>query len=67
MRCVTTKTMVVTGILLAAACGLLLTNALPASTAAPRASVTIGERDVSPFGLMMKAPRDLPVQQYDAN
>jgi hypothetical protein len=50
----------------AATCGLLLTTALPASTAAPKASVTAGEATVSPYAMMMHAPHDLPVEKFDA-
>ena len=64
MRFAPKKKMIVAGIMAAAACGLLLTTVLPASTAAPRISVS--EATVSPFAMMMKAPRDLPVEQYDA-
>ena len=66
MRFAPKKGMVVAGILAAAACGLLITTVLPASTAAPMASVAAGEATVSPFAMMMKAPRDLPSEQYDA-
>ena len=66
MRFAPKKGMVVAGILAAAACGLLITTVLPASTAAPTASVAAGEATVSPFAMMMKAPRGLPVEQYDA-
>jgi len=64
MRFAPKKKMIVAGIMAAAACGLLLTTVLPASTAAPRTIVT--EATVSPFAMMIKAPRDLPVEQYDA-
>jgi hypothetical protein len=66
MRFAPKKGMVVAGILAAAVCGLLITTVLPASTAAPMASVAAGEATVSPFAMMMKAPRDLPSEQYDA-
>ena len=66
MRFAPKKGMVVAGILAAAACGLLITTVLPASTAAPMASIATGEATVSPFAMMMKAPRDLPSAQYDA-
>jgi hypothetical protein len=66
MRFASMKGMVVAGILAAGTCGLLITTALPASTAAPKASVAAGEATVSPFAMMMKAPRALPVEQYDA-
>ena len=66
MRFAPKKGMVVAGILVAATCGLLIATALPASTAAPKASVAASEGIVSPFSMMMKAPRGLPVEQYDA-
>lgn len=66
MRFAPKKRMVVAGILAAATCGFLLTTVLPASTAAPMAGIAAGEATVSPFAMMMKAPRDLPVEQYDA-
>jgi hypothetical protein len=66
MRFAPKKGMVVAGILAAATCGLLITTVLPASTAAPKASIATGEATVSPFAMMMKAPRGLPVEQYDA-
>ena len=64
MRFAPKKKMIVAGIMAAAACGLLLTTVLPASTAAPRTSAS--EATVSPLAMMMKALRDLPVEQYDA-
>jgi hypothetical protein len=67
MRFVPKKGMVVASIMVAAACGFLLTNVLPASTLAPTARVAAGEATVSPFAMMMQAPRDLPVEHYDAN
>lgn len=67
MRFVSKKGMVAVGILAAAACGFLLTNILPASTLAPKVSVAAGGSIVSPFAMMVKAPRDLPVEQCDAN
>jgi hypothetical protein len=53
--------------LAAAACGLLLANVLPSSVSAPRASVLGVEATVSPFAMMMQAPHNLPVEQYDSH
>jgi hypothetical protein len=53
--------------LAAAACGLLLTNVLPSSVSAPRASVLGVGATVSPFAMMRQAPHDLPVEQYDTH
>ena len=52
--------------LLAAACGLLFANLLPSSVSAPRPNVPLGEATVSPFAMMVKAPLNLPVEQYDS-
>jgi hypothetical protein len=60
------KRIVIVGILAAAASGLLLAHVLPFSISAPKASVAVGGATVSPFAMMMKAPRDLPVEQYNA-
>ena len=67
MRFVSRKRIVAAGILAAAACGLLIANALPSSVSAPRASVLVGEATVSPFAMMMQAPHNLPVEQYDSH
>jgi hypothetical protein len=67
MRFVPKKRIVVACILSAAACGLLLASILPSSVSAPKASVLAVEATVSPFAMMRQAPRDLPVEQYDAN
>jgi hypothetical protein len=66
MRFVQKNRMVVAGTLAAFACVFLLTNVLPASTSAPKARVTASEATVSPLAIMMKAPRHLTVEQYDA-
>jgi hypothetical protein len=61
------KKRILGSIVVAAGSGLLLANVLPSSVSAPRASVLAVEATVSPFAMMMKAPRDLPVEQYDAH
>jgi hypothetical protein len=50
-----------------AACGLLLASFLTSSVLAPRASVIGGQATVSPFAMMMQAPLNLPVEQYDTH
>jgi hypothetical protein len=67
MRFVSKKRILGASIVVAAGSGLLLANVLPSSVSAPRASVLAVEATVSPFAMMMKAPRDLPVEQYDAH
>jgi hypothetical protein len=66
MRFVPEKRTVIAGILSAAACGLLLANVPPSSISAPKVGVLAVEATVSPFAIMRQAPRDLPVEQYDA-
>jgi hypothetical protein len=56
---------IVVGSVLAIAFGLLLANLLT-TLSAPRASVLAGEATVSPFAMMVKAPLNLPVEQYDS-
>jgi hypothetical protein len=66
MRFVPLMRIVVAGILIGA-CGLLLANFVPASVSAPRAGIAVVEATVSPLAIMMQAPRNLPVEHYDAN
>lgn len=66
MRFVPKKEVVVAGILAAFACGFLLTNVLPASSLTPKVSAARSGPTISPFAMMMSAPRDLPVEHYDA-
>jgi hypothetical protein len=66
MRVVPKNEAVVAGILAAFMCGFLLTIALPASSLGPKFGAVAGGPAVSPFALMKKAPRDLPVEHYDA-
>ena len=66
MRVVPKKEMVVAGVLAAFTCAFLLITVLPASTLGPKVSLAASGATVSPFALMMKAPRDLPVEHYDA-
>jgi hypothetical protein len=49
------------------ACGLLLGSFLTSSVLAPSASVIGGQPTVSPFAMMMQAPLNLPVEQYDTH
>ena len=65
MRFVSIKRIVVVSIL-AAACGLLLTNLLASSVSTPRRGALVGAATVSPFAMMMKASPNLPVEQYDS-
>jgi len=65
MRFVPMKRIVVVSVL-AAACGLLLTNLLASSVSTPRGSALVAAATVSPFAMMMKAPLNLPVEQYDS-
>jgi hypothetical protein len=58
---------VVAGILATAACGILVANFVPASVSARRASVPVTEAAIGPFGMMMQAPLNLPVEQYEAH
>ncbi len=67
MRFVPRKEIVAAGILATVACGLLLASFVPSSVSAPRASVLVGEAAISPLAMMMQAPLDLPVQQYDGH
>jgi hypothetical protein len=66
MRFVPLTRIVVVSILLAAAGGLLLANFVPSSVSAPRANVLGGKSTVSPFAMMVQAPLNLPVEQYDS-
>jgi hypothetical protein len=61
------KTVVVAGTLAVAACGLLLASVVPPSFSAPTASVPASEATISPLAMMMRAQRDLPVEQYDSH
>jgi hypothetical protein len=54
-------------ILGAAACGVLLASFLTSSVSAPKASVIGSQAAVSPFAMMMRAPLNLPVEQYDSH
>ena len=63
MRFAPMKRIVVVSVL-AAACGLPLTKASSVST--PRGGALVGAATVSPFAMMMKAPPNLPVEQYDS-
>jgi hypothetical protein len=65
MRFVLKKDVVEAGILAGSACAFLFANVLPASILSPKVSLAAGGATVSPFALMMKAPRDLPVERYD--
>ena len=67
MRVVPRRTSAVATILAAEAFGLLATNILHSSISTPRAGVVTGDPTVSPFAMMVKAPRNLPVEHYDAN
>jgi hypothetical protein len=67
MRFVPRKKIAVAGILAAAAGGLLIASFAPASVSAPRAGTPVSEATVSPSALMMQAPRNLPVEQYDSH
>jgi hypothetical protein len=58
---------VAAGILAAAAGGLLIANFVPPSVSALRAGVPVAEATVSASSMMMQAPRNLPVQQYDSH
>jgi hypothetical protein len=66
MRFVLKKKMVVAGILAAFACAFLFANVLPASILSPKVNLAAGGATVSPFALMTKAPRDLPVEHPGA-
>jgi len=57
---------VVVGILAAATFGLLLSNVLSSWGSARKTSAAGVEVAISPFAMMMKAPLNLPVEQYDA-
>jgi hypothetical protein len=63
----TGKRIIVAGILAAATCGLLIASFAAASVSAPRAGVPAVEATVSPVAMMMQAPRNLTVQQYDSH
>ena len=66
MRFVPKKEVVMAGILAAFACAFLFANVLPASILPPKVSLAADGATVSSFALMMKAPRDLPVEHHDA-
>ena len=66
MRFVPKKEVVVAGILAGFACAFLSANVLPASIWSSKVSLAAGGATVSPFALMMKATRDLPVEHHDA-
>ena len=57
---------VVVGILAAATFGLLLSNVLSSSDSARKTSAAGVEVTISPFAMMMMAPINLPVEEYDA-
>jgi hypothetical protein len=63
----TRKKIAAAGILAAATCGLLIAGFSAASVSAPRVGVPAVAATVSPSAMMMQAPRDLPVQQYDSH
>jgi hypothetical protein len=60
------KKNVAASILVAVSFGLLLANLLSSLATVPRASV-IGVSTVSPFAMMVQAPVNLPVEQYDTH
>ena len=61
------KKLVAGGILVAAACGLLLANFAQPSLSRPTSSNVAGEATVDPFALMRHAPLDLAAERYDAH
>ena len=61
------KKILVASILAAAGCGLLLANFVSSSVSAPKAGVAVVEATVSPSAMMMQAPLNLPVEQYDSH
>lgn len=65
MRFVPMKRIAVVSVL-AAACGLVLTNMLASSVSTPRGGALVSAATVSPFAMMMKAPPNLPVEQFDS-
>jgi hypothetical protein len=67
MRSIPMKRIVVAGALAVAACGFLLATVVPSSFSAPTASILAGEATISPLAMMTRAPRDLPVEQYDSH
>jgi uncharacterized oligopeptide transporter (OPT) family protein len=67
MRFIPRKKIVVAGILTAATCALLIAYFVPSSVSAPQAGAGVVAATVSPSAMMMQAPRDLPVEQYDSH
>jgi hypothetical protein len=67
MRFISRKRILGASIVVAAATGVLLTSVLPSSVSPPTASVIGVKASVSPFAMMMQAPLNLPVEQYDTH
>ena len=61
MRSVSIKNVVFAGILAVATCALLLASFVQSSVSAP------GAGTISPLAMMAQAPRDLPIEHYDAH
>jgi hypothetical protein len=59
---------ILSSFLVAVSFGLLLANLLSSLATAPRTSVIgVSTVTVSPFAMMMQAPINLPVEQYDTH